>query len=119
MSRQGMEFEGVMRDGPKSSSSSLGYEGVPHYKDYTASSYGQKVVSGRSNAPSAGHRLALAIVSLSLLMVMFLASMLAAEHLPWTDAPGVAYTGLFTIIFMTALFTVATMVVNYFFNRRS
>lgn len=118
MSQQGMEFEGIMRDGPKSSSS-LGYEGVPHYKDYTASSYGQKVVTGRSNAPSAGHRLALAIVSLSLLMVMFLIAMYAAAKLPWSDAPGVAYTGLFTIIFMTALFTVATTVVNYFFNRRS
>ncbi|HZO75521.1 MAG TPA: hypothetical protein VFB60_25175 [Ktedonobacteraceae bacterium] len=117
MSQQDMEFEGIMRDDPQSSST--GYRGVPHYKDYTANSYGQKVVSGRSNAPSAGHRLALAIVSLSLLLVMLLTSMLAAAHLPWSDSPGVAYTGLFTIIFMSALFAVATMVINYFFNRRS
>lgn len=117
MAQQGMEFEGIVRDGPQSSST--GYQGIPHYKDYTANSYGQKVVTGHSNAPSAGHRLALAIVSLSLLLVMFLIAMLAAAHLPWSDAPSVAYTGLFTIIFMSALFTVATMVVNYFFNRRS
>lgn len=118
MSQQGMEFEGVMRDGPKSSPP-LGYEGVPHYKDYTAGSYGQKVVTGRSNAPSAGHRLALAIVSLSLLLVMVLIAMFSATVLPWNNNPGVAYIGLFTIIFMLVLFTVATMVINYFFNRKS
>lgn len=118
MSQQGMEFEGVMRDGPQSSSS-MSYEGVPHYKDYTTSSYGQKVVTGRSNAPSAGQRLALAIVSLSLLLVLVLVAMIVAANLPWSNSPGVAYTGLFTIIFMFALFAIVTMVVNYFFNRRS
>jgi len=117
MSQQGMEFEGVMHDGPQSSST--GYQGVPHYKDYTANSYGQKVITGRSNAPSAGHRLALAIVSLSLLLVMFLIAMIIAANLPWYNSSSVAFAMLFTLIFMFVLFAVATMVVNYFFNRRS
>ncbi len=118
MSQQGMEFEEIMRDDPKSSSS-LGYTGVPHYKDHTASSYGQKVVTGRSQAPSAGHRLALAIVSLSLLLVMFIVDMLIASNLPWYNSSAAEYAMLFALIFMFGIFAVATIVVNYFFNRRS
>ena len=118
MAQQGMEFEGVMRDDPKSSAP-LSYEGVPHYKDYTANSYGQKVVAGRSNTASAGQRLALAIVSLSLLLVMFIVDMLIASRLPWYDGTSAAYATLFALVFMFGIFAVATIVVNYFFNRRS
>jgi hypothetical protein len=72
MSQQ-MEFSESSHE--RSGTSSGGYEGVPNYNynDYSTSSQGQKL-SGYvvGSAPGAGQRLALAIVSLVLWIMLFL-----------------------------------------------
>ncbi len=114
MSQQGMEFEGIAHDGPKSSYTG-GYEGIPHA---TTPSYGQKVFSGHSKAAPSGQRLALAIVSLSLLVLMFIMDMLIASNLPWYNSSVPSYTIFFALIFMFVIFTVAIIIVNFIFNRK-
>ena len=68
-----MEFSESSHE--RSGTSSGGYEGVPNYNynDYSTSSHGQKL-SGyeMGNTPGTGQRLALAIVSLVLWIVLFL-----------------------------------------------
>ena len=70
MSQQ-MEFS---ESSHESSSASYGVnEGTPNYNDFSASSHGQKLTGYlMGNAPGTGQRLALAIVSLVLWIILFL-----------------------------------------------
>jgi hypothetical protein len=121
MAQQDMEFEGANRDSPKSSSYT-GYEGVPPYSDYTSGSYagsssGQKLSgSGAWKAPGPGQRLALAIVSLALMMglSMFLVGMgvIIIVH-------GISLTIFAPIVAVCFIcFGIAVIVVNVVFNRK-
>jgi hypothetical protein len=68
MSQQRMNFDENHRDEP--TSYSAGYEEVPHYNVYSSGSLRLKLTPrGADNAPTMGQRLALAIVSLLVLML--------------------------------------------------
>jgi hypothetical protein len=70
MSQQ-MEFSESSHE--RSSASYGGYEGTSNYNDYSTSSHGQKLTGYlMGNAPGTGQRLALAIVSLVLWIILFL-----------------------------------------------
>jgi hypothetical protein len=106
---QQMNFDETNRDEP--ASYAAGYE-IPH-RDEAPGWFGQKL-SGQEagQAPTAGQRLALAIVSLLVLMVMFLAmAAIALVHV--VDS---SLAAAFVLIFLA--FFVATIVINLMFNRR-
>ena len=108
---QQMNFDEINRDGP--ASYSTGYEEVSRNRDESFGWVGQKL-SGQEagQAPTAGQRLALAIVSLLVLMVMFLAmAAIALVHV--IDS---SLAAAFVLIFLA--FFVATIVINLMFNRR-
>ncbi len=93
---------------------SPGYEGEPAQTPANYHSYGQKLsmpLSGR--APTPGQRLALAIVSLSLLvfLVLGLTFFAALDNAPnWAVLP---------IIFIITLFSAVVVAINLVFNRKS
>jgi hypothetical protein len=122
MAQQDMEFESVNRDGPKSSTYA-GYEGVPPYSDYTSGSYagspsGQKLSGpGTWKAPGPGQRLALAIVSLALLvgLLMFLVGM----GVILTVNSSVSLIAFAPMVVGCFIFcSIAVIVVNVVFNRK-
>ena len=102
-----------------SSSSYAGYEGTPKdsYNDYPSSTFGQKFAGqatykGSSLAPSFGQRLALAIVSLSLLLVALIISLVwVATSQYFSPVQLIATIGF-------VLFFIAVIVINLMFNRR-
>ena len=100
----------------ESTSYAAGYEEGPRYKDYSPDSRGQKL-SPREHlmTPTAGQRLILAIVSLAMLFLMFLAVIILATT--GALAPNMApEMSDFAIMFL-GLF-VAVIVVNIVFNRK-
>lgn len=106
MSQQEMNYSEVDRDRPGFASG--GYEGIP-----LASFHGEKL-SGPAvgGAPTAGHRLALAIVSLVMLMVMtfgLIGFAAATQAPPWAILP---------ILFILVLFSSAVVIINIVFNRK-
>jgi len=106
MSQQEMDYGEMNRSRPGASYG--GYEGVPH-----SSVYGEKL-SGHAlgGAATAGQRLALAIVSLGMLMIMTfgLIAFAAALHAPgWAIIP---------ILFIMVLFASTAVIINVVFNRR-
>lgn len=116
MSPQQMNFDEINRDG--SASYSTGYEGDPRGTDYSLGSFGQKL-SGQETgkAPTTAQRLALAIVSLSMLLVLIFTELwygarAAAFSMPY---PGFVQS---LLVFALLLFFAAAIVINIVFNRR-
>jgi hypothetical protein len=110
MSQQEANFEGLNQSG--SQASSYGYEGTPPPNNYANNFYGQKLARPvTSRIASAGQRLALAIVSLVLLMVIIFGLILIAEI---TDAPDWA---IIPILMIIILFGTVVTIVNIIFNR--
>ena len=111
MSQQEMSHEWVslMRQEP-----SHGYEGVARLEEPPSyGTYGQKLsgyASGR--LPSAGQRLALAIVSLGMLLFLIFGLVVLAIA---TNAPNWA---VFPIVFIIMLFTIAVAIINVAFNHK-
>ena len=108
---QQMNFDEISRDGP--ASYATGYEEVPGNRDEAFGWVGQKL-SGQEarQAPTAGQRLVLAIVSLVMLLLLFLA-MAAIALFRVVDS---SLAAAFVLIFLA--FFVATIVINLVFNRR-
>ncbi|HLQ29802.1 MAG TPA: hypothetical protein VK140_11280 [Ktedonobacteraceae bacterium] len=115
MSQQQMNFDEINRD--ESASYTAGYEEPPHYNTYSSGSFGQKLSGHESGrTPTAGQRLALAIVSLVLLLLMFFA--IVAVALSGSLAPDVA-KNLSPVLGLVSLgFIAAIIVVNVVFNRK-
>lgn len=112
MSQQEMNY-GEFRHGT-SATGYTGYEGISHDDDkYSPGSYGQKL-SGHTSfrTPTTGQRLALAIVSLAMLMVMTFGLIFIGI------ATHVTGSGVAGLIFVLVLFYVAVMMINVLFNRR-
>src|SRR5436309_3963914 len=108
---QQMNFDEINRDEP--ASYTAGYEEVPPHQDEALGWVGQKL-SGQEagQAPTAGQRLALAIVSLLLLTLIFLAmAAVALSH-------GVDSSLAAAFVLMFLAFFVATLVINVVFHRK-
>jgi hypothetical protein len=124
MSQQHTQFEEEFRDGPPSGSYQAGYTGpqpvsytvnVPPLQTYTSMA-GQKLVvpvetSGKG--PSAGQRLALAIVSLVFVFMTFMITL---------GVVAAVRDNLFPIaplaISFALIFAVVTLILNVLFSRR-
>lgn len=110
MSQQELHYGEAHYDGPQASYS--GYEGTPQHGGYAPGFYGQKLSDqGRGRMASPGQRLALAIVSLVLLMVMIfgLTLMAAVMHADaWVAIP---------VLMIIFLFSAAVTIINVVFNR--
>ena len=107
MSQQEMNYGEMSRSRPESSYTA--YESVPHYNVS-----GEKL-SGHAagTIPSAGQRLALALASLVMLMLMTfgLIGIAAALQAPsWVIIP---------ILFILVLFSAVAVIINIVFNRKS
>ena len=107
MSQQEMNYSQMGYDGPQFASG--GYQGTP-----LSNAYGEKL-SGQAvgSAPTAGQRLALAIVSLAMFMgltfgLIVMAAALHAE--PWV---------VFPVLFILVLFSSVAAIINIVFNRKS
>jgi hypothetical protein len=112
MSQQEMDY-GEFRHGTPGTGYT-GYEGISHDDDkYSTGKYGQKL-SDRSSfaAPTTSQRLALAIVSLAMLMVMTFGLLFIGIV---TNVSGGGIAGL---LFILVLFYAAVIVINMLFNRR-
>jgi hypothetical protein len=112
MSQQQMEFGPGNRHG--SASYSVGYEEVPHDSYSSSSSRGQKLSwQDAIMHPSAGQRLALAIVSLVMFMILIfgLIGISVATQAPaWVVLP---------VLFILVLFSAVAVIINIVFNRKS
>lgn len=90
------------------------YEGEQPRPSAAYYGYAQKISGPVGNQiASAGQRLALAIVSLSLLvfLILGLITFAAADHAPdWATVP---------IVFIIVLFSVVATIINVVFNRRT
>jgi hypothetical protein len=110
MSQQEMGYGEMNRSRPETSYRS-GYEEEPHHYQVPP----RAKLSGNPSgaAATAGQRLALAIVSLAMLMVMVfgLIGIAIATNVPnWAIIP---------ILFIIVLFSVVAVLINVVFNRRS
>ena len=111
MSQQ-MEFEpGSVYE---SASYSAGYEEVPHDRYSSSSIRGQKLVwQDAVIHPTAGQRLALAIVSLVIFLILIFGMVLIAvtsNTAGWVVLP---------ILFILVLYTALAVIINIVFNRHS
>jgi hypothetical protein len=115
MSQHQMDSGEINRDGPHSSYT--GYEGTPHYNSYSSSSLGQKLyVDNGSSSFSAGQRLALAIVSLVLWVVVFIiVGLSAASTSPENPSSRFLYPFLIAAL---VIFSVLVLVINILFHRK-
>ena len=108
MSQQEMNYSELNRD--RSEPSYGQYEGT-HRSN--ANMYGEKLaVSAVSSAPTAGQRLALAIVSLGMLIAVIfglIAIAAATNASAWVIIP---------VLFIITLFAVAAVIINIVFNRK-
>jgi hypothetical protein len=110
MSQQEAHFEELNQSGPQASY--YGYGGTPSPNNYASNFSGQKLPGqGASRIASSGQRLALAIVSLVLLMVMIFGLILIAVI---SQAPSWAIIPILMIIFS---FGAVVTIVNVVFNR--
>jgi hypothetical protein len=106
MSQQEMNYSELGQDRPGFASG--GYEGIP------LSSMHREKLSGHAIGwvPTAGQRLALAIASLVMFMVMtfgLIVLAIATQAPPWVVLP---------ILFILVLFATAAVIINIVFNRR-
>ena len=106
MSQQEMNYAEMGQDRPGFASG--GYEGIP------LSGFQGEKLSGHAAgwAPTAGQRLALAIASLVMLMVMtfgLIGIAVATQAPPWAVLP---------ILFILVLFSSAAVIINIVFNRK-
>ena len=112
MSKQQMEFE--PGSGHGSASYSVGYEEVPHDSYSSASIRGQKLLwQDAAMHPTAGQRLALAIVSLVLFMILIFGLVLivlASNAASWVVLP---------ILFILLLYTILAAIINVGINAKS
>lgn len=124
MSQQHMEFDESQHERP--GASYTGYEAVPPYNTYSTHPYGQKLSAPEtSKMPTSAQRLALAIVSIVLWIVLFLiiAAIMGSYHSDFFTTPGGVYeTGSNLLepflIAGFAVFTVMVTVINILFNRK-
>ena len=94
-----------------------GYEGVPHQDRYPSSSFGQKLlVDNNSSSFSAGQRLALAIISLILWVVVFGIIGLGASAIS-PDNPSSRFLYPFLMAALV-IFSVLVLAINILFHRR-
>ena len=112
MSQQHMEFE--PGSGHGSASYSVGYEEVPHDSYSTSSIRGQKLLwQDAVMHPTAGQRLALAIVSLVMFMIIIFGLVLiavASHAAGWIVLP---------ILFILVLSSALAVMINIVFYRKS
>ena len=110
MSQQELDYDGLNRDRPGLSSGAYEGEGAHRYHSYRD--------RDKLSAPftrtelTAGQRLALAIVSLGMIMAMTfgLTGIAVATHADgWI---------VFPILFILVLFTAAAVIINIVFNRK-
>ena len=107
-----MEFE--PGSGRSSTSYSVGYEEVPHNSYPSSSTRGQKLVwQDAVMHPTAGQRLALAIVTLVMFVVLIFGLVLlaiTANAAGWVVVP---------ILLILVLYTVLASIINIVFNRHT
>jgi hypothetical protein len=112
MSQQYMEFN--PGSSQESASFSVGYEQVPRDSYSSSSSRGQKLSWQDAEIhATAGQRLALAIVSLVMFMVIIFGLVLlalASNAAPWVVLP---------ILFIIVLYSTLAVIINIVFNRKS
>jgi len=110
-----MNFDQIEQD--RRNSSYTGYEGTPHANEDFTASYGQKIspqTEGRT-APS-GQRLALAIVSLVLWMLVFLIVAITISSIsPDNPVSRVAFPFLISALL---IFSAIVFFINFLFNRK-
>jgi len=109
MSQQ-MHFDETNREDP--ASYTAGYEEIPRYQDHVTGSFGQKLSAQETGSgPSSGQRLALAIVSIlvCMLVVFAIVGVLFANFSP-AYAPVLGFTAL---SFFAAIYGI-----NAAFNRK-
>ena len=112
MSQQHMEFE--PGSGHRSASYSVGYEEVPHDSYSSSSVRGQKLLwQDAVMHPTADQRLALAIVSLVIFMILIFGLVLLAitsNAAGWVVLP---------ILLFLILYSALAVIINIVFNRNS
>ena len=114
MPQEQVNFNQTQRDEPNSYS--IGYEEVPDYRDASFGAPRLKLSEQAGDkGPTSGQRLALAIVSLMLFVVMFFGIIgVATANLP----PGVAEEFAPVFGFLVVGFFVTVIVINVVFNRK-
>ena len=115
MTQHQMDSGEINRDGPRASYT--GYEGVPPTDSYSSSSWGQKLTVDNSSSPtSSGQRLALAIISLILWVIVFIIVGLSASSIS-PDNPSSRFLYPFLIAALL-IFSVLVLIINVLFHRR-
>jgi hypothetical protein len=111
MSQQEMNYDDSHHD----SSTYTGYEGIPPYNNFSTGMYGQKLsAQGIGKTPSPAQRLALAIVSLVLWMVLFFIVLIGMVSIsPGNPASGAIYP---LLIVGLLIFSALVFVLNSLFN---
>ncbi len=122
MSQQHMEFDESQRERP--GASYIAYEGVPPYNSYSTHPYRQKLSAQEtSRMPTAGQRLALAIVSFVLWIALFLiVAAIMSSYIP-PFGPGGYTESISNILFPFLIigfliFSAIVILVNVLFNRK-
>lgn len=118
MSQQHAQFEEEFRDGPPPTASyQSGYTGSQLVVGQSHMSVpGQKLLAydlHTGRAPSAGQRLALAIVSLVFVFIMFLIALITIAVTAPNPLPYVPF-----VIFFVVIFAMMVIILNVIFNRR-
>jgi hypothetical protein len=112
MSQQHMDFE--PGGGHGSASYSVGYQEVPHESYSSSSIHGQKLLwQDAVMHPTAGQRLALAIASLVMFLILIFGLVLIAitsNAERWVVLP---------ILFILILYSALAVIINIVFNRNS
>ena len=110
MSQQELDYDGLNRDRP--GFSSAGYEGESAHRYHNYSDRDKLSAPLMRTELKAGQRLALAIASLVMIMIMtfgLVGIAVATNADRWV---------VFPILFILVLFTVAAVIINIVFNRR-
>lgn len=102
------------------------YGNIPHNYNYSALSSGHKLSTSEGTSPSWGQRLALALGSLILWMIVFFVVILIITTTPaqiiTPTGPIDNSKGLYTITFLLSLglliFSAIVLAINILFNRR-
>lgn len=118
MSQQQAEFEEGFRDGPKDASYG-GYAGTAGYNTYSTQAVGQRPLSQDMNhisrLPGPGQRLALAIVSLAVVLIALIVASIAAATL--NPYYGGFFFPIIIAVFLFLVFSTVVVVINLLFNR--
>jgi len=103
------------RNGPQTSYT--GYEEVPRYDNYSSSAFGQKLsLDNSSSSLVSGQRLALAIISLILWVVVFIIVGVSASSIS-PDSPSSRVLYPFLIVALLIV-SVLLLIINILFHRR-